>query len=226
MSLEHKRQINDLQRRVEALQAVIDKAWIRQGMPLTKGGGGTNIKIFEVQSDRTDLGDGIYKCYEQKLIDAEWIGVEGNNKFEDAEETPTEVEVFNLNESDVEADYSPALALYDLIAAWQIRDDEGNNRWVGVPLVGPDREAIATEDAPAQTSITCNLILRNGAEAAEDELGYHIEVYAKLFGGGVTISACVPEIFEDDPVHVINLQGKWYCVWWYNAYVECQYPAE
>ena len=181
---------------------------IRFNRPAT----GTALKIFEVQSDRTDLGDGIYNCYKQKLDTTEWTGTGGGDKFVNAEETPEEVEVFNFEESDVvtaDPDYTPALALYDLVEAYQITDEEGTERLVGKPMVTMPRLARATEDAPEDTKIICNLILRNGAEAAVGELGYNIEVYANISGGG-DLNAALPRLACMDYLAVENNRGKWH----------------
>lgn len=181
-----------------------------------------NIKIFEVQSAAT--GDGIYNCYEQKLDATEWTGTGGNDKFINAEETPTEVEVFNLEESDVvtaDPDYTPALALYDLIEAYQITDNEGNNRWVGKPMVTTPRRARTTEAVSANPNINCNLILRNGVEAASDELGYNIEIYADICNEGTALNAAAVRLFNDDYVWVVNRRGKWYFAYNFENDIEC-----
>lgn len=122
---------------------------------------GTNIWIFEVQSQAT--GDGVYNCYKQKLDATDWTDTSGVDKFDDKEETPVAVEVLNLLESDTESTYQPALAKYDLIVAWHIKDDEGNTRWVGIPVINDSRRAITTQAAPAATYITANLYDRHGA---------------------------------------------------------------
>lgn len=92
MMLVQKRKLERLLQQIESLQAVIDKAWIRQGLPLTKGGGvgnGENInaKVFKIIGDAT--GDGVYACQEQRLLSAEWDDTDGDEKFEDLESSTT-----------------------------------------------------------------------------------------------------------------------------------------
>lgn len=164
-------------------------------------------KIFEVQS--AAAGDGVYNCYEQKLLDAEWDDTEGTSKFDNKDAEPVEVEVFNLLENDPVADYAPALALYDRIQAWQVIDDEDNKRWVGIPLVEIPRLAITAEHAPEADNLKCNLVLNNGVEAAEGELGFEIDVYGTISGGG-SLAFTVPTMAIEDPVFIENIQGKWW----------------
>jgi hypothetical protein len=81
---------------------------------------GADIKIFEVQSD-TD-GDGVYICYEQSLLGKEWDDTDGDDRFANKDETPVEVEVLNLEESDAESDYTRALSAGDRLYAWKMTD--------------------------------------------------------------------------------------------------------
>jgi len=88
------------------------------------------IKIFKVQSEAA--GDGVYICFVQKLLSAEWDGVAGNPKLSDKNETP--VEVLNLHE------YAPEAGQHNLptgtlLEAWQMTDDEGTLRWVGKVII-------------------------------------------------------------------------------------------
>ena len=120
-------------------------------------------------------------------------------------------EVLNLFESHPIAfeAYDPALALYDVMRAWQVYDDEGNKRWVGTPVVNPVRLAKATENVDAANSITCNLILSNDVEAATMELGNAIEVFFKIAGGTAPNNA-LPYIGNGQVFFVINERGKWW----------------
>ncbi len=166
----------------------------------------TVFKIFEVQSSTT--GDGIYTCYEQILDSTEWADEDGDDKFDDKDSV--EVDVFNLLENDCVADYTPALCLYDRLQARQWMDDEGNKRWVGMPIAPPVRRARTTEAAPAATNITCNIILNNDAEAGSGELGYNVEVYCVISGGG-NLDSALPLLVNDAYLFVENIQGKWWC---------------
>ena len=88
------------------------------------------IRIFEVQSAAT--GDGLYICYRQKLDATNWANEAGADKLDDYDNT--EVIVLNLPENNPEATYVAQLAVGDRMACWQWLDDEGNLRWVGIPI--------------------------------------------------------------------------------------------
>jgi len=173
------------------------------------GGGGTaatDIKIFEVQSAAT--GDGVYNCYEQTIDKTEWDDTSGDDKFDD--KNTTEVEILNLYENDPESSYKEGLAKYDRIIAWKKKDDEENDRWVGVPVAGAVvRRAITTQDAPADTKITANLYDNTDTEI-ESGLGSAIDVYCEIVGGG-NLEDAVPLLKDDQDIFVINIQGKWWC---------------
>ena len=165
-----------------------------------------DTRVFEVQSAAT--GDGVYNCYEQTLDATDWDDTAGDDKFDDKD--ATEVEVFNLLESDPEATYKEALAIGDRIRAWQWTDDEGESRWAGVPITGGFvRRAKTTQAAPADTKITANLIGHNGIEI-ESGLGANIDVYCDIAGGGY-LNTAAPKLTNGFPIPVYNLNGKWYC---------------
>jgi len=165
------------------------------------------MKIFEVQDKAT--GRGIYKCYEQKLVAANWDDATGANKL--ADKDTVEVEVLNLNETDpVGADYYEALALYDRMMAWRYNDDQHKLRWVGIP-VGPVLRLVRiaetsfphTQIGGAGNTLTCNLLLNNGMEAQEgppEELGYHIEVMGRASPQNIAI-------YWDDEIQPILVGG-------------------
>jgi len=167
---------------------------------------GAELQIFEVQS-AVEEGDGLYTCYKQILDADKWSKTAGDDMLTDS--NTDEVTVLNLHETDVIADYSPALAKYDLLATWQMRDDDGEQRRVGIPLSGGLRIAKATEDATDSASIKCNLQLRDGSYAASEELGYDIDVYG-LICNAENLDVSTPCILEDDLVSVFNQGGKWY----------------
>lgn len=129
-------------------------------------------------------------------------------------------EIFNLLENHPVALYTAALGLYDKINAWKTYDDEGNVRWMGMPISGSVRRVRTFEAAPAATNITCNLILNNDVEAAEGELGYNIEVSARISGGG-NLNAAVPRLANDNYAFAQNIQGKWWFVTVFNSSENC-----
>ncbi len=164
-----------------------------------------DIRIFEVQSAAT--GDGLYTCYQQKLDATNWANEGGLDKLLDF--NTTEVIVLNLNENDpVEGTYAAALATKDRIAAWQWTDDEGNRRWVGIPLVPSPRRARTTAAAGAATTIACNLISNEGIELAAG-LGSNITVNCNISGGG-NLDSCIRRLANDDYLNVEWQAGKWY----------------
>lgn len=114
------------------------------------------IKIFEVQSVAT--GDGVYNCYEQTLDATDWDDYDGDDKFDDKD--TTSVEVLNLFESDPAANYTPGIGKGARLSCWQWSDDEGNKRWVGVPLLG-DGEIIVKNTSGS--SISANRFVRLSA---------------------------------------------------------------
>jgi len=136
---------------------------------------GIDMKIFEVQSVAT--GDGVYNCYEQTLDATEWEDTDGDSKIDDLNETS--IEVLNLAEFDPEATYIAHLAAGDLIAAWQMTDDEGTKRWIGVPFrqVNADRvrrAKIQTGGVGAST-LTVKLLGSDGLETGDNITVYPIE---------------------------------------------------
>ncbi len=118
-------------------------------------------------------------------------------------------------------DYTPALGLYDRLAAWQMADDERARRWIGISLYSGIRGVRAIENAPADTFITCNLELDNGAEAVAGELGYNIKVYADICGGG-NLDSAVPRIAEGDWLSAYNVQGTWWFATPFQPSEDCE----
>lgn len=86
--------------------------------------------IFKVQS--ATATPGVYNCYQQTLY-----GDFGTML----------IEVLNAVENNTLADYTPALAVGDRIAAWRMKNDVGTAHWVGIPIVPSVRMARATEAA-------------------------------------------------------------------------------
>jgi len=157
-----------------------------------------DLWLFEVQAAANAAG--IYLCYIQTTF-----GV-----FE-----PPEIEVFNLFENNTIEDPTPALAVGDKIAAWQMLDDESNLRWVGIAVEPAMRIAKATENAGAEQHITCNLIASDGVTEITSGLGAGIEVYFKA--NLLTdfpdwkLEEVAPLLQADDPIPVVNIAGKWWC---------------
>jgi len=168
---------------------------------------GTESDVATIAGDSAATSYGAYYCYEQTLKADEWEDTDGDDKLDDKDTIG--VEVLNLLETDSVADYTPMLGLYDRITAWKMTDDEGNKRWVGMPLVNSVRQVRATEEAGDFDHITSNLLLNNGVEAAESELGYHIEVYARICYGAA-LSAAEPRIANSQWLTAHNEQGKWW----------------
>jgi hypothetical protein len=130
------------------------------------------------------------------------------------------IEVLNLFENDPIADYTAALGSYDRLLTWRLHDDEGNTRRVGIPMEPVVRRVKTTEAATANEQITCNLILRNGNEAASNELGSSIEVYVNISGGSA-LNAAVPRLADDDEMLAVNIAGKWWATNLFAASQDC-----
>lgn len=148
------------------------------------------VNIFEVQSSAS--GWGIYTCYEQKLVAANWGSTDGSDKL--ADKNSDEIEVMNLDENDpVSAYYWPALCKFDRLLAWQMKDDAETDRWVGIPIGPPVRLVKACENAPHTIvgsdtgTITCNVLLNDYDEAEAGELGHNIEVKGRAAPGSIGI---------------------------------------
>ena len=163
---------------------------------------GTAIKIFEVQSEAT--GDGVYNCYEQALLDAQWDSVSGETKLDDKDESPTSVEVLNLDENNPMAGQHN-LSEGDILAAWKMTDDEGTSRWVGLPAVsgGAVRIAYCKTAAHAATSIDCYL--------DTDGTGTEITVNCSISGGG-NLNAADPRLADGDVIFVQKFGSDWWCI--------------
>lgn len=170
------------------------------------GNGTGGAKIFEVQA--VVAGDGLYNCYEQEIDATRWADTTGLDRFID-KNTDT-IAVLNLYESHVAPDYTRGLAKGDLIQAHSFTDDEDNSRWAGFPLE-PTRRFKTTEVATANNHITCNVIKRDGTEAAAGaDILYNIEVYFDICGGAATNGA-IARLPSGTYLTAIHHQGKWWC---------------
>ncbi len=129
-----------------------------------------------------------------------------------------DVEILNTDESYpvADADFTEALALFDLIQAFKVSDDEGTTRFIGTPLGTKVRTAKTKEAAQNDDSIQCNLILRNGNKAASGELGFDIEVFGHANSGTADFDDALPRLADDVTIAVYNQQGKW----WYATTVQ------
>ena len=171
--------------------------------------------LFQVVSTAT--GDGVYNCY-LCLIDAtDWDDTAGADRFSQGGDT---VEVLNLREGYVEADYTRGLARYDKIYAWLAADDEGNVRWVGLPIAPPVRMFKTTESATFNDHITCNAMMYNGAEAGSLDILYEVEVYCKICNGSA-LNEAAPRLADDDYLFAQHIRGKWWCTTLFDTDIEC-----
>jgi len=174
------------------------------------------LKIFEVQSTAT--GDDVYNCYEQKIDATDWTSTGEVDKLVDKDSES--VEVYNLLQNYIYSAGVEQLGIYDRLAAWQVTDDEGNDRWVGIPMLsGRTRLAITTEDAPASDEITCNLLGYNGQEISSG-LGSGIEVVCYTMGGAALNSA-IPRLVDRTVIGVFNINGTWVCTNLFQTSEDC-----
>ncbi|KKN71365.1 hypothetical protein LCGC14_0420870, partial [marine sediment metagenome] len=174
-------------------------------------GKGVTIRIFEVQSAAT--GDGLYNCYRQKLDATNWADEGGLDKFLDYDTTT--IVVLNLLENNPEATYVAQLAANDRMACWQWPDDEGNLRWVGIPIeqnMGSNRKAYCKADAGAATTIVCYL--------DTDATGTEITVNCQISGGG-NLNACTRRLKDGNLIIVTNIGGTWYSTEGFDTTENC-----
>ncbi len=158
-------------------------------------------KLFEVQSEAT--GDGIYNCYEQIIDATDWTAQSSQDKLYTL--SSINVEVFNLLENFPESVYTAGLNEHDKLIAWQKTDDEGNTRWIGIPVGWGDvRQARTQEASPAATYIACKIFNNNGVLDSTV-----VSVYCNVIGGG-TLADATPPLASGDDIHVTNIQGKWW----------------
>lgn len=177
---------------------------------------GVNIKIFEVQSIAT--GYSIYNCYKQTLDATEWNDTTGDPKFDD--KNTTQVEVLNLAEFDPEAEYEAQLVEGDLIAAWQMADDEGNQRWVGVPFqksttsseTGVIHNTYCKTDAGEGSTIVCYL----DTDGTGDEITVHCSI-----SGGSDLNAAIRRLEDGDRIAVYKIGSTWYAAEGFQASTDC-----
>jgi len=190
----------------------------RRNMPTYSIGGG-KVSIFEVQS--AAAGDGVYNCYQQKLLDAEWADTAGDDRFAEKDAEPEEVEVLNLLENHVEGSYTRGLARYDRLQCWRWTDNEGTSRWVGVPLTPHCRRFKCTESATGNDHITCNAILNDGSEAGEGDILFGIEVYCEIHND-TALNEAVPRLVSGKYLEAQHIRGKWICTTVFQGNEECQ----
>ncbi len=174
-------------------------------------------KIFTVLNT-TPTGDGVYNCYEQKLLSAEWDDVAGDDRLDN--QNTTEIEVLNLFESHCNATYTAQLQADDMIKASKFTDDAGNSRWVGVPLMGGFlRQAKTQEAAPADTKISVKLV-----DQDDNEIGSAFDVNCRTTLSA-NLNAAVPRLASGDYISVFNIAGKWWCNQIFPASEDCTCTA-
>lgn len=190
--------------------SIVDSSGIHTRRPISVSGVTLRRALFEVQSAAT--GDGVYNCYEQKLIASYWNNTTHQPKFTERDETPQEVEVLNLMENfDPISGYVRGLGKYDRIVAWQMPDSGGTQRWIGVALAPSVRRFKTIESATANDHITCDMVLNDGAEAASGELGYHVEIYGDIYGSNA-LNTSTPRLVVAKYLYAEVITGKWRCV--------------
>ncbi|MFQ5769756.1 MAG: hypothetical protein ACE5HX_04415 [bacterium] len=174
-----------------------------------------SLTIFEIQS--AAAADGVYNCYKQKLLASGFEAGHGD-KFADFDTVA--VEVLNLIENDTISEYERALALHDRMAAWEVKDDDGSFRWIGIPITPSVRRAKTTQAAGNSTSIMCNLIENDGETEIVSGLGSDITVYFSVTING-NLNEAVPRLDAGDYVFVQNISGRWWCVAVFQKSEDC-----
>lgn len=176
----------------------------------TPAGVGVGIihKIFEVQN-ATANKDGIYDCYEQTLDATEWADTAGDPKFDDKDAIV--IEVLNLAEFDPPGTYIAHLVVGDLLAAWKMKDDEGNTRWIGIPISSAHTCSVKIQvggvPSNATGPFTCKLLNQDG-----NETGAAIDVWPRTHLGTNDFDGDVwPTLAQGDDLAVYkDWDGKWY----------------
>ncbi len=80
------------------------------------------------------------------------------------------------------------------------------------------RWAQTTENATANAYITCNLLDGSGNEITSGTSS-GIEVYCDIYAE-TALEDCVPLLCDDDVIPVVDKNGVWTCLWWFNGIVE------
>jgi hypothetical protein len=175
------------------------------------------IGVFEVQEAST--GDGVYNCYLQDYISACWTDTTGADRYED--HSTGVFEVMNLLENDPVAAYTPALCKYDRMLVIGTTYEWSVRKLKGIPITPMERLVEATEDAQDDNEVVCNVVLNNGAAAANGELGYHITVYGIINDGSTALNAAIPRITNTKTYKAYNAQGVWFFKVDFQASQDC-----
>jgi len=138
------------------------------------------------------------------------------------------VRIWNTRENNFSSspDCPWALGKLDIMEAWVSDQHNGdaeqgqNDIWVGVPLVPEVRRFKVTEDAPSDDHLTCNMILNDGDEAVDGELGYGVEVYTNISSGSA-LDLCARYLKSGDYIAARNIRGKWIATEGFNEWMDC-----
>jgi len=115
------------------------------------------------------------------------------------------VEVLNLKESDPTAETAVALVEGDRMAVWKTVDDEGTERYIGLPFdIKGTHIAYCKDDAGAGSTLDCYL--------DTDGTGDVIEVNFSIAQAGANLNAAVPRLEDGDAVFVRMIDASWWCV--------------
>lgn len=184
-------------------------------------GGGTNIKIFKVHSLAT--GDGIYNCYEQVIVDADWNNTGGAAKIWDKDEEPVAVEVLNLDEYNPNAGQHNLIEGDVIVACYKV-DDAGVGRWVGLPAIsgGGIHKAYCKTNALESSTIVCYLD-EDLESPPQDPPPEEITVHCLIFAATV-LSECFPPLSQHDLINVYYIDEEWWCNGWFSGYIDCVPP--
>ncbi len=174
------------------------------GIQIRGGSGGVNstTRIYRVQDTAT--GDGVYECFEQLVDSTDWLSTT-NLIDKVVDKDSVTVEVWNAYENFIYTPYAEALFANDLMVGWQVNDDEGNIRVVGIPAIPTIvRLAFVQENAPHEALIEIKLADNTGTAA-----GATIEATCIIYGGSF-LDEAVPRLTTSSIVFVIQLWGLWY----------------
>jgi len=162
-------------------------------------------------------GDGLYSGSYYLLDATNWSDTTGASKITASGDMRAQT-ILNIAEYDPESEYVPQLNTGDLLLAAKMVDDEGNDRWIGIPLrQQPDvRMAFCKEDAGSGNTIQAYL--------DKDGTGTEITVHCHICNGS-NLNEASPRLQDGDRIFVKKFYDGtndwWWCLTTFQATEDC-----